>query len=303
LAVLDDRDRRRYHDEAEALLSRGSWAADDVDHAIWLHDQLETPEGTPDPVARKLRARLARELERRLAAGDNPAYRVRYEVYSSLLLERPDPFARRLFLLLYRGMTNFLGYESGAHGQLDVAIDAFLQLDRAVTAEWPRASAVLGDSYHAALMGLAAACSVRYSGRRELLHGDLHADVEREIRADLDRAIAASERAVGASNNPAARASALGALGSCHVFRYEDDQRHSGPETIDTAVTFLREAVQLAETTVRETRGGQQRSTTCVASGTGSPGPWRYGTPCRMSMPQSRCTSGTGTRRPRSGPV
>jgi len=39
------------------------------------------------------------------------------------------------------------------------------------------------------------------------------------------------------------------------VFRYEDDQRHSGPETIDTAVTFLREAVQLAETTVRETRG------------------------------------------------
>ena len=209
--MLDDRDRRRYHDEAEALLSRGSWAADDVDHAIWLHDQLETPEGTPDPVARKLRARLARELERRLAAGDNPAYRVRCEVYSSLLLERPDPFARRLFLLLYRGMTNFLGYESGAHGQLDVAIDAFLQLDRAVTAEWPRASAVLGDSYHAALMGLAAACSVRYSGRRELLHGDLHADVEREIRADLDRAIAASERSVGASNNPAARASALGA--------------------------------------------------------------------------------------------
>src|SRR5215472_8779634 len=220
LAVLDDRDRRRYHDEAEALLSRGSWAADDVDHAIRLHDQLETPGGTPDPVARKLRARLAGELERRLAAADDPAYRIRYEVYSSFQLEAPDPFTRRLFLLLYRGMTNLTGFQSGAHGQLDVAIDAFLELDRVVTAEWPRASAVLGDSYHAALIGLAAACYVRYAGRQELLHGDLPADLEREIRADLDRSMAASERAVGASNNPGARASALAALATGYEFRY-----------------------------------------------------------------------------------
>ena len=253
--MLDGHDRRGSHEDAEALLARGAWGADDVDYAVQVHDLLETPENSPDPVAKRLRARLTRELDRQLAVADSPAYRVRREYFSSSLLDTPDPLRRRLFLLLYRGITNFMGYQGGAHGQLEAAIAAYLELDRIVQAGGSRAGAALGESYQSALVGLAGACYLRYSGRRELLQMGLRADMEREIRADLDRSIAASERAVRASDNPAARASALTALGSAYAFRYEDDKRYSGQATIDKAVSLLREAVQLAEATVSKTRG------------------------------------------------
>jgi CHAT domain-containing protein len=253
--VLDDRDRRRYHEEAGALLARGAWAAEDVDYAVQLHDLLEAPENSPDPVARKLRGRLTGEIERQLAAADNPAHRVRLEFFSSRLLDGPDPLRRRLFLLQYRGVTNFLGYQSGAHGQIDAAIEAYVELDRAVQAEGPRVAAVPGDSYQAALTGLAFACYLRYEGRRELLQGELRADVEREIRADLDRAIEASERAVRTSDTAEVRATALASVALGYSYRYEDDKRYDGQETIDTAVSLLREAVRLAEAAVRKSGG------------------------------------------------
>ena len=248
--VLADRDRHRYHEEARVLLSRRSWAEDEVDYAVWLHDLLDAPEDRPDPVARQLRARLIGELDRQLAVTDNPARRVRREYFASSLLDSPDPLRRRLLLLLYHGVTNFLGYQGGAHGQLGAAIDAIRELDRLVQAEGPRAEAALDGSYHSALIVLAVACYIRYEGRRELLQMDLRADMEREIRADLDRSIAASERALRLSGNPTEQASALTTLGSGYACRYEDDKRYSRRETIDKAVSLLREAVQLAEATI-----------------------------------------------------
>lgn len=253
--MLDDRDRRRYHEEARALLARRAWSADDVDDAVRLHDLLEAPGNSPDEVAKRLRGRLTGELGRQLAAADSPASRVRLEFFSSSLFDAPDPLRRRLFLLQYRGVTNFLGYQNGAHGQIDAAVEAYLELDRAVQAEGPRIAAVLGDSYQAALTGLALACYLRYDGRRELLQMDLRANIEREIRADLDRAIEASERAVDISRNPEVRATALASAGLGYRYRYEDDKRYSSRETIDTAVSRLAEAVQLAEATVRKTGG------------------------------------------------
>jgi CHAT domain-containing protein len=253
--VLDDRDQRRYHEEARTLLARRDWSADDVDYAVWLHDLLEAPESNPDAVAKRLRERLTGELGRQLAVADSPVSRVRLEFFSSPLLDAPEPFRRRLFLLQYRGVTNFLGYQNGAHGQIDAAIEAYLELDRAVRAEGPRATAVLGDSYQAALTGLALACYLRYENRRELLQLDPPADMEREIRADLDRAIEASERAVDISGTAEVRATALASVGLGYRYRYEDDKRYSNRETIDTAVSRLREAVRLAEAAVRRTIG------------------------------------------------
>lgn len=253
--MLDERDRRQYHEEARTLLTRSAWSADDVEHAVRFHDLLEAPENSPDAVAKRLRARLTGELGRQLAAAESPVSRVRLEFFSSALLDAPDPLRRRLFLLQYRGVTNFLEYQNGAHGQIDAAVEAYLELDRAVQAEGPRAAAVLEDSYQAALTGLALACYLRYDGRRELLQLDLRADMEREIRADLDRAIEASERAVGISRNPEGRATALASVGLGYRYRYEDDKRYSSRETIDTAVSRLGEAVRLAEATVRKTGG------------------------------------------------
>jgi CHAT domain-containing protein len=253
--VLDDHDQRWYHEEAEALLSRSVWAAGDVDDAIQLHDLLEASGDSPDPVARRLRGRLTVEIERQLAVADNPAYRVRLEFFSSRLLDGPDPFPRRLFLLQYRGVTNFLGYQSGAHGQIDAAVEALLELDRLVQAEGPRVAAVSIDVGQAAPTWLALACYLRYEARRELLQGELRADVEQEIRADLDRAIEASERAVGTSSGLEVRATALASVGLGHRYRYEDDKRYNNQETIDTAVSLLQEAVGLAETAVRKTGG------------------------------------------------
>ena len=250
-AVVADRDRRRYHEEAKTLLAQRPWTADHLDYAVRLHDLLEAPEDSPDPVARQLRARLARELDRYLTATDDPAYRVRRSFFSLPLLDTTDAFERRLFLLLYRGITNFLGYESGAQGQLNAAVEAYMELDRIVQSEGARASAILKDTYHSALLGLATACYTRYNDRRELLQAAPATEVEREIRADLDRAVAASERAADGSN-PTTRASALAVLGSCYACRFEDDVDFNSPETINTAVDFLREALQLAEAVFRD---------------------------------------------------
>lgn len=252
--MVDDRDRRRYREEAKTLLARRPWTADDLDYAVRLHDLLEAPEDSPDPVARQLRARLTGELDRYLTATDDPTYRVRRSFFSLPLLDTTDAFERRLFLLLYRGITNFLGYESGARGQLNAAVEAYMELDRIVQAEGARASAILKDTYHSALLGLATACYTRYSDRRELLQAAPATDVEREIRADLDRAVAASERAADGSS-PTTRASALAVLGSCYACRFEDDVDFNSPETINTAVNFLREAVQLAEAVFRDSGG------------------------------------------------
>lgn len=253
--MLDDHDRSRYHGEARALLTRRTWAAEDVDDALRLHDLLETPDGPPDPVARQLRARLAVELGRQLAAADNPAYRVRFEFFSSSLLDAADPLQRRLMLLQYQGVVNFLGYQNGAHGQIGAAIEAYRELDRTVRSAGPQAAAALGDRYQGGLIGLALSCYLRYDGRRELLQGDLRADLEREIRADLDWAVEASERAVDISRNPEAQATALASVGLGYQYRYEDDQRYAGRETIDTAVSCLRQALRLAEAAARQTGG------------------------------------------------
>ena len=154
----------------------------------------------------------------------------------------------------YRGITNFLGYESGAQGQLNAAVEAYMELDRIVQAEGARASAILKDTYHSALLGLATTCYTRYSDRRELLQAAPATEVEREIRADLDRAVAASERAADGSS-PTTRASALAVLGSCYACRFEDDVDFNSPDTINTAVNFLREAAQLAEAVFRDSGG------------------------------------------------
>jgi CHAT domain-containing protein len=253
--VLDERGRSRYHEEAGALLARRTWTPQDVDDAIQLHDALETPDAPPDPVAQQLRARLTLEIQRELAAAENPAYRVRLEIFSSSQLEAAHPLQRRLALLRYQGMANFIGYQTGAHGQIDAAVDAYQELDRTVRAAGPQAASALGEVHQAALTELALSYYLRYDGRRELLQGDLRADLERQIRADLDRAIEASERAAGLSPNPEAQAAALTTVAMGYQYRYEDDQRYAVRETIDTAVARLREALRLAGEAVRQTGG------------------------------------------------
>jgi CHAT domain-containing protein len=250
---LRDRDRRQYHDEAAMLLSKQTWTAADVDQAVLIHDLLEVPEGAPDPVAKRLRSRLIRELRREAEVTGDPTHIVRMEFYRSQLLDSSDALERRLRLLAYRGVTSSLEYQGGGtRGQLDAAIEAFLELDRETQAEGPRAIALLGPTYDSSLIGLAIACSIRYSDRRELLQEDLPADREREIRADLERAIDVSGR-VAVEAGSSARAEGLAVLGLCYVYRYEDDPRYSGQETIDAAVTMLQEAVGLAEATAGET--------------------------------------------------
>jgi hypothetical protein len=66
-------------------------------------------------------------------------------------------------------MTSFMAFQTGAAGQLDRAIGALLDLDRAVRDGGDAARAVLGSRYDMALVNLAAASLVRYQSRRELL--------------------------------------------------------------------------------------------------------------------------------------
>ena len=236
-------DQRRRRADAEALLGSPAWTDEEIDHAVALHDLLETPGDRPDPVGTALRQRLVEVLRRRGERTGDILDLTRAQVFSSGWLDSADTFEHRLGVLHYLGFTSFLGYQAGALGILDQAIGYLLELDCAVQEGGPAARALLGSRYDTAMLNLAAACYVRYDGRRELLVLEPPPDVEREIRADIEQAVEAAERV---PRHSPSHASAIGVLGSCYVRLYEDDERHKNPETIDSAVALLREAVDLA---------------------------------------------------------
>jgi len=234
-------DQRRRRADAEALLRLPRWDDEQIDHAVALHDLLlESPDGETDPVAAALRKRLAPALAQR---SRDVADQARAGYFAVGWLDAPDSFARHLSALHYLGFTSYLGLQAGVPGLLDRAIGFLLALDRAVTEGGTAARNLLGERYDTALINLAAACYLRYDGRRELLVLKPPREVEREIRADLELAAQVSERLRRGSSQHAA---ALGVLGSCYVLRYEDDEQYRKPETIDQAIALLRQAVDLA---------------------------------------------------------
>jgi CHAT domain-containing protein len=239
-AVSHD-DQRRLRADAEGLLRRPSWNDDEIDHAVALHDLLLTPDPGPDPTA-ELRKRLVRALRRRPGRPTDLLDRTRAEHFSSGWLDSPNALERRLCVLQYQGFTSFLGFQTGALGLLDRAVNVLLELDRAVLEGGTAARALMGSRYESALINLAAACYIRYDGRRELLLLDQTTAAEREmIKADLDRAADAAERVIQSAGP--SLASAVAILGSCYVRRYEDDERYKKPETIDSAIALLQDAV------------------------------------------------------------
>lgn len=239
-------DQRRRRDEARALLRRPTWSADEIDHAVALHDLLETPQDEPDPAAAALRKRLAPALDHRFGSSGHQVDQLRAAMFSAGWLDAPDALERRLCVLLYLGLTSFLGFQTGALGQLDRAIQVLLELDREVRRIGRRARAILGPRYDSALLALGAVCITRYDWRRELLLLDQTPDAERaDIKADLDRALDAS-RQVAQQQEPSSRASAIGLLGFCYARQYEDDERYAQPRTIDSAIALLRDAAAMA---------------------------------------------------------
>jgi hypothetical protein len=188
-------DQRRRRDDAEALLRLPSWNDDEIDHAVALHDLLEMPGRPLDPVAARLRQRLARALKQRFDRSARVMDLIRAQIFSLGWLDASDAFERRMGVLEYQGLTSFMGYEAGAAGHLDRAISALLELDRAVQQGGDAARTRLGSRYDSALLNLAVASLTRYQNRQELLLLDQTPDPEREaIEADLDRAVDASER-------------------------------------------------------------------------------------------------------------
>ena len=228
-----------------ALLRRPAWNDQQTDHAVALHDLLETPDGPPDPAAAALRRKLAPELKQRFERSGQVIDLVRAEIFSAGWLDSPSALDRRLCLLVYLGFISFTGYEAGATAQLDRAISVLGELDNAVRQQGSAARAFLGDRYDSALINLATACYVRYDSRRELLLLDGTTDAEREvIKADLDRALDVSGRICQMPDSPS-RAAALTVQGSCYVRLYEDDPRHNNSATIDSAVAQLQDALRL----------------------------------------------------------
>ena len=239
-------DQRRRRDEARALLRRPTWSDDEIDYAVALHDLLETPEDSPDPAAAALRKRLAPALNHRFGRSARQADQLRAAIFSAGWLDASEALERRLCMLLYLGLTSFLGFQTGALGQLDRAIQVLLELDREVRRMGTRGRAILGPRYDSAMLVLAAACVTRYDSRRELLLLDQIPDAERtEIKADLDRAVDVSKR-VAEQQEPSSRAGAIGLLGFCYARQYEDDERYAQPRTIDSAIALLRDAAAMA---------------------------------------------------------
>jgi hypothetical protein len=242
----DDQLRRRA--DAEALLRHPSWTSDEIDHAVALHDLLESPDLPPDPVLVSLRSRLAVDLRRRSERSASAMDITRAGIFSLGWLDSPDPFTHRLAVLYYQGHTSFMNFQTGVTGYLDRAISILSELDRTIQEGGDAARALLRSGYDTALFNLACACYVRYHRQRELLLLDQTSDAEREaIEADLDRAVDACERVLripGSSTRPAAMAT----LGSCYALGYELHDRYRNPETIDSAINLLREAVLLTGT-------------------------------------------------------
>ena len=239
-------DQRRRRDEARALLRTPTWSPDDIDHAVALHDLLETADDGPDPAAAALRKRLAPTLNQRFSQSGRQVDQLRAAILSAGWLDAPDALERRLCVLLYLGLTSFLGFQTGALGQLDRAIQAFLDLDGEVSRIGTRARAILGPRYYSALLGLGAACVTRYESRRELLLLEQTPAGERaDITADLVRAVDAS-RQVAQQQDPSSRAAAMALLGYCYALLYEDDERYAQPRSIDSAVALLRDAAAIA---------------------------------------------------------
>jgi len=238
----DDQHRRRA--DAQALLRLPRWTDEQIDQAVVLHDLLleESLDREPDPVAVALRERLAVALRQR---SRDIFDLTRAEYFAVGWLDSPDPFERRLIVLQYLGLTSYLGLQAGVAGILDRSIGFLLELDRAVQEGGPAARALLGSRYDTALINLAAACYLRYDGRRELLVLEPPPAVEREIRADIEQAVEVCER-LRRDSSP--RADVLGLLGSCYAQLYEDDQRYKTPRTIDSAIALLQQAVDLAGT-------------------------------------------------------
>ena len=230
-----------------ALLRQPGWTADDIDHAVALHDLLETPDGAPARVVKMLRQRLTPELTRRASRSEDLIEMTRAEWFSSGLLDSPGISQRRLYVLCYLGLVNFIGFQTGTYSQLGRAINVLTELDGAVQDGGNPARVLLGARYESALLNLAAACYVQYSGRRELLLLDQTSTAERKaIKADLDRAVDASMRVTRVRDSPS-RPAAMAVLGSSYVFRYEDDQDWRKPRTIDSAIALLHDALNLTE--------------------------------------------------------
>src|SRR4029077_324755 len=76
----DDQLRRRA--DAEALLRHPSWTSDEIDHAVAVHDLLESPDLPPDPVLVSLRSRLAVDLRRRSERSSSVMDLIRAEIFS-----------------------------------------------------------------------------------------------------------------------------------------------------------------------------------------------------------------------------
>jgi CHAT domain-containing protein len=242
----DDRSRRQA--DAGELLRRPNWSDEAIDYAIALHDSLETPEGRPDPVVLALRKRLVPALTQRVGQANGAGSLVdmtRVQLLASGWLDSTDPLERRLNVLYYLGFTSFIGYQAGALGLLDQAIDFLLELDEAVQDDEDRARALLGSRYDLAMVSLAAVCYVRYDAQRELLRLNPSPEAEQAIRSYLDAAMTASDQVEPGSPH---RANALGILGSCYARLWEDDEAEHEPARINSAVALLEEAVELAGT-------------------------------------------------------
>src|SRR5580704_3950379 len=107
-SAMSQDDQRRRRDDAEALLRLPSWNDDEIDHAVALHDLLEMPGRPLDPVAARLRQRLARALKQRFDRSARVMDLIRAQIFSLGWLDASDAFERRMGVLEYQGLTSFM---------------------------------------------------------------------------------------------------------------------------------------------------------------------------------------------------